>query len=249
MAKPKLLYDSRFADAALVASSTATGFAAANLADFRPYTWWKPAALPVTVTVDCGTPKSADYLLVHGHDLASQGCTLELRASTDNFAASDVLIATKTPTTDAQFLMLFASVAYRYWRLSLTGPAAPSLAIVAVGAALECPIWLPQGFDPLGREVVSQLNRNSRGQPLGRVVDFEEWSQTITLQRVPWAWPREVFAPAWDAHLRSSPFVLAWDTDLYPDELRLGVAGSGFKTPHYAGGTCDVVFEMTGVIE
>jgi hypothetical protein len=47
---PKILYDNRFKDAAPVASSTAVGnFNVLNMTDFRPYTWWKPTALPATV--------------------------------------------------------------------------------------------------------------------------------------------------------------------------------------------------------
>jgi len=248
MAKPTLLYHSLLT-AALAASGTAAGnFVAANLTDWRPYTWWKPAAMPATLTMDCGSAQAADYALVHGHDLATQGATLEIRASTDNFAVSDVLVATKTPTTDAPFLLLFASASYRYWRVRITGATAPSLAIVALGRRLEMPIWLPQGFDPLGRKVDSQFNRNANGQPLGRVIDFEEWSETLSFQRIPWAWMRDTWQAVWETHVRSAPFVLAWESDLYPAELRLVTAGPKFSARHYAGGTCDLEFDVTGVV-
>src|SRR3954464_7747325 len=104
MASPKFLYDNRFNDAVPVASTTAAGdFNVLNLLDFRPYTWWKPTALPATVTIDSGSAKAADFAMIYGHDLFTQGATLEIRKSTDNFAANDVLVATKTPTSNDPF--------------------------------------------------------------------------------------------------------------------------------------------------
>ncbi|MFN7725146.1 MAG: hypothetical protein ACK5QH_08765 [Rubrivivax sp.] len=249
MAKPHIFYDNRLGDAAVVASSTASGFAASNVADWRPYTWWRPTALPATLTVDCGSARAADYALVHGHTLFSAGCTLEVRGSTDNFGASNVLVASLTPTSDEPQLLLFNSASFRYWRLRITGAATmPALAIAAIGARLELPEWLGQPFDPLGRQIMGQSNRNERGQPLGRVVQFESWKEQIKLERVTWAWVRNVWLPAWRAHLRSSPFVLGWEVDLYPTDLKLVVAGDKFDTPHYSGSTCDLTFDVEAVV-
>lgn len=249
MAKPTIFYDNRLADGAIAASSTAAGFAAANVADWRPYTWWKPTALPATLTVDCGSAQAADYALIYGHTLGSAGCTLEVRASTDNFGASDVLVDSITPSDDDPFVLQFATASYRYWRLRITGAASmPAMAIAAIGAALELPIWLPRGFDPVGRKINGQTNTNENGQPLGRTIDYEQWRQRITLQRVSWSWVRDTWLPAWRAHLRSSPFVLAWNTDLYPEDLKLVTAGNGFDTPHHEGPTCDLQIELMGVV-
>lgn len=250
MAKPHIFYDNRLADATVVASSTASGYAAANVADWRAYSWWKPAALPATLTVDCTAPRAADYALVYGHDLYTQGCTVEVRGSTDNFAASDVLVATSTPTSNDPLLLLFASASYRYWRVRITGAgAAPALAIAAIGARLELPSWLPQPFDPVGRQIMGQSNRNERGQALGRVIEFESWKEQIKLERVTWSWLRSTWLPAWRAHLRSTPFVFGWEVDLYPTDLKLVTAGDKFDTPHYSGSTCDLTLDLEAVVE
>src|SRR5690606_6067250 len=111
--------------------------------------WWKPAALPASITVDCGAAKAADYALVWGHDLATRGATLEVRGSDDNFDAIDVLLAAHTPADNKPFLLQFATASWRYWRVTVDGVAAPSLAIVAVGAALQMPSQVQWGFDPL----------------------------------------------------------------------------------------------------
>lgn len=246
---PSLFYDNRLGDATLAASSTASGYAAANLADWRPYTWWKPAALPATITVDCAAPAAADYALVYGHNLFTCGCTLEVRGSTDNFAASDVLVDSHTPADDEPFALLFTSASYRYWRVRITGAATmPALAIAAIGARLECPIGVPQGFDPLGREVEGQSNSNENGQPLGRVITFERWTARVTLQRVLRTWARDTLLPAWRTHLRSTPFAWAWDLDADPTNIRLVTMGKKLAVPHYSGARCNVEFELSGVI-
>ena len=249
MGKSTFFYDNRLADATVAASTTASGFAAANVVDWRPYTWWKPTALPATLTVDCASAKAADYALVYGHTLFSSGCTVEVRGSTDNFGASNNLVATLTPTSDAPFLISFGTVSYRYWRLRITGAATmPALAIAAIGARLELPTGMAQGFDPVGRKIEGRSNRSENGQPLGRVIDFEMWKQSIRLPRVTWAWVRSTWLPAWRAHLRSNPFVFCWDTTAYPDDLKLVTAGDDFKTPHYGPATCDLQVELQGVV-
>lgn len=248
MAKPKFCYDNRFADAPPVASSTAEGaFDPANVADWRPYTWWRPAALPATLTVDCGAAKAADYALIYGHDLGSKAATIEIRASDDNFVASDVLIEGAVPVGDGPILLTFAAQSYRYWRVRITGAAAPSLAIVAVGLALTATTWLPPGFDPVGRRVDGRIQRAVSGIPLGRVVDFEAFDQRVTLSRVTWLWVRQSWAPAWKAHLRERPFVFAWDAEAYPDEFWLCQTDGSYETPHQVGGLCDLTLRLIGV--
>lgn len=249
MAKPHFFYDNRLSDATPVASSTAAGaFAAANLGDWRAYTWWKPASLPATVTVDCGAAVAADYALILGHDLFSKGCTVEVRGSTDNFGASNVLLATLTPTSDKPLAALFASASYRYWRLVVAGSAAPSIAIAAIGRRLELPTWLPQPFDPLGRKVVGQSNRNEQGQALGKSIKFQSWKEKIKLERVSWSWAQTTFKDACDAHLFSTPFAFAWELDLYPNDIKLLHPIESFETPHYSGSTCDVSFDVEAVV-
>ncbi|MEW6314631.1 MAG: hypothetical protein AB1513_11430 [Pseudomonadota bacterium] len=247
IALPIIAWDNRLSDATPAASSTATGYNVLNLRDFRPYTWWKPSAMPATVTVDCVSAKAADCCAVYGHDLGSKGATLEVRGSTDNFSASDVLVATVTPANDKPLLLLFTSASYRYWRLKVTGAAAPSLAIAALGARFTLPVKLPYGFDPVARAVRGQSNRSADGHPLGRVVTFEEWSATLTLQKVDMAWLRSDLLPLWKSHLRGKPFIFSWDSGDHADEIYLVQAGDKLSMPHSMPGRADVSFDISGV--
>lgn len=249
MANPRFYYDNRFADAPPVASSIAAGnYAAANVADWRAYTWFKPGVLPATLTVDCGVAKAADYALLHGHNLKSVGASVEVRGSTDDFGASDVLVASGTPASDEPFLLTWASVAYRYWRLRFTGSTPPAIPIAAIGAVLEVPAGLAQGFDPIGRTVHGSSNRNENGHPLGKVVDFEEWEANLRFEKVSWTWLRATFLPLWRAHLRGSPFAFGWESDAYGSEILIASAGMKVDTPHFSGALADLSLRFNGVI-
>lgn len=249
MANPRLFYDNRLADSTPVASSTAAGnYAAANVADWRAYTWWKGNVLPATLTVDCGVAKAADYALLLGHNMKSVGASLEVRGSTDNFSASDVLVASGTPATDDPYLLTFGSVSYRYWRHTFTGATPPSIAIAAIGAVLEMPVGLALGFDPLGREAMGQSNRNENGHPLGKVIDYEQWVANLMFEKLAWSWIRGTFLPAWRANLRGTPFVFGWETSAYGAELVLVTTGMQWSTPHFSGSFADLALKVSGVV-
>ena len=248
MAQPRIYYDNRLLDGNLVASTTTAGTHVDNLTDWRSFTWWRPTTLPATVTVDCGSARSADSLVVYGHDLFTRSGTIEVRGSTDNFAASDVLVHSYAPPSDAPFARSFTAVSYRYWRVRITGSTpTPQLAIVAIGAAFDLDGYLSLDFDPIGRSAVGRVNRNEQGQPLGRVVDYVEQQQTITMRRTTWDWLRNTFLPAWNAHLRATPFAWQWNRTIDTD-VRLVVAGDQLDTPHYPERQCDVTFTVRGVV-
>lgn len=245
---PKILHENRLDDATPVASTTAAGFNVLNLRDFRPYTWWKPTALPATVTVDCGSAKAVDYWTVYGHDLFTQAATIELRGSTDNFGASNVLLDTFAPTDNKAFARYITSVMYRYWRLRITGGATmPSIAIAALGQLLDVPSYLESGFDPTGRKVVGVSNRSMDGHPLGRTVKYEQWEESLKFQLLTWSWLRASFEAAWTAHLRDDPFLFVWNPIGQPAEIYLVMAKDAFKSPHRAGSLCDLTMDVVAV--
>jgi hypothetical protein len=244
--KPFIAWDNRFADATPVASSTALG-AAINLADFRPYTSWKPTSLPATVTVDCTSAKPVDYLAVFNHNLFSNGCTIEVRGSTDNFSASDVLVHSYTPAADTAFIRNFTGASYRYWRIRITGTTAPTLTICAFGVGMEMPNNLPRGFSPLDRELTAQTNIGETGLPLGTALMFEAWAETVQMRNITPAWLRSTWLPAWKAHLRDTPFLFAADLPQYPTEIYLVAAGKKFSAPISTPVLASLTFDIKGV--
>jgi len=244
---PKFLYESRLNDAVPVAGTTAAGFDVLNLRDSRSFTWWQPTAMPATVTVDCGSAKAADYLAIHGHDLNTTGCTVEVRGSSDNFGAVDILVHSVTPASDKPVLVFFTSVAYRYWRLTFTTGTVPTVAIAMLGQLLDIPAGVQSGFDPIGRKVIEQSNRSVEGHALGKVIQFEEWEQSVTFELLAWAWVRATWLPAWAAHLRGLPFLFSWDPTGHPTEVFHVETDGQFSTPHRAGGFVDLTVPLVGL--
>lgn len=244
MSNPKIFYQNHLDGSGLSASTTAAGYSVDNLRDWRPYTRWKSTALPATITRDYGSALAADYGFVCG-----QPATYEFHGSTDNFASSDVLLGSVT-LTKAGFslgLAVFGSASYRYWRVRQTGTGTPEVAIAAIGAALEMPVPLDAGFDPLRRKVYGQRNQSEKGYGLGRVTDFEEWMQTLQFNWVTWAFVRSTFDPAWLAHLRDKPFAFCWDPATYAGEVRLVETGEQYETAHQPGGWAHLSFDVSGV--
>jgi hypothetical protein len=424
VAKPKFLYDNRLDDADPVASSTASGYSVFNIRDWRPYTSWRPASMPATVTVQSPYMQPADYAFVYGHDLHARQVAIEIRGSSDNFVSNDVLIATsnllaypqefqnaawtkagctiapnavrapdKTISADfiventangehhtyqyvpkssaaqlftlsaffkkrdrrymflgssdntmncqrsvdldnsiistlydptsaggdmgiialddgwfwawssfttqadsflytrvglinaagnsasytgdgtsanlqwgaqlnfgavaayqgignAPLLLVFPETAQTYWRarfFNLSGSLVPTIAIVSIGKALEADVYLSAGFDPRGRDLIGAVNRSSKGNPLGTVIDFESYERTLEFEDVSWDWLRNSFEPAWAAHLRAKPFAFAWDPTDHANEVVLLNATKGYDVPHRAGGRCTLRVPVQGI--
>lgn len=154
-------------------------------------------------------------------------------------------------TENPPIFLPFTSISYQYWRLRVlqtAGASIPSLAIASIGTALQIPRRLKEGFDPIGREPQAQSNRSEAGHPLGRVIDFEMWSETLSWKNLNWNFVRNSFVPAWQAHLRGNPFAFAWDPTDHADEVYLLEMKKGFKTPHRVGEYCDLSFDVQGVV-
>jgi len=245
---PLILYESRLNDAVPAASTTATGFNVLNLRDGRQYSFWKPSAMPATVTVDCASSKAADYLAVYAHDLFTRGATIEVRKSTDNFSVNDVLVATHTPSDDKPILVMFTSTTSRYWRIRVLTGTAPTIAIAMLGIRLEIPAGVREGFDPVGRKSVAQYNQSVKGYPLGKVINYQEWKESLRFELLTWTWVRTTWAVAWDAWLQSEPWLFSWNPDTYPKETYQVSADGHFNTPHKAGSYCDLEVPVTGVM-
>lgn len=154
--------------------------------------------------------------------------------------------------TDAPIFLPFASTTKRYWLLRLnrkSGSALCAMSVCMIGKALTMPTGLPQGYDPVGRKVVGQRNRNERGQPLGTAVDYKWRRQTLRFQALSWAWVRGVFARLWDNGLASEPVGFIWDYEAHVEDVQHVTLGEEFRTPHKSGQLCDLEFDVEGVVE
>lgn len=242
---PLILHENRFDDAVPVASTTAAGdYSALNVRDWRNFTWWKPAAIPANVTVNCGSAKNADYAFVYG-----EAGTYEIRRSTDNFVGSNELAGTIVLAKTGMGLVTFANVARQYYRVNIPGGAAPAAAIFAIGSKLELPRRLLQPFDPLGHVARGQVNMSEEGNPIGAIDAFDEWQQEIQLRNIDRAWVLTSFRPAWLVHLKNEPFGFAWDPVDRPTELYHVAPMREYSAPSGPGNFVNFAATLRGKVE
>lgn len=113
----------------VTASEAATGFPASNIQEtFRQVRWRSNNVTGTkTVTFDLGSSKALTVAGLLDHNMTS-AATVQLRKSSDNFVANDVLVATFTMSRtddDSETVILDPAVAYitstseRYWRISI----------------------------------------------------------------------------------------------------------------------------------
>lgn len=248
MGLPRLLYESRFRDAIPVASGTAAEFNVLNLRDWRPFTKWQPDTLPATVTVDSGAAAKVNYWGVWMHDLNTQGATIELRKSNDDFSGNDILVDTFTPTTDDPFVRFVTTADERYWRIRITGTTVPTLGIVLLGSLFEIPVQMTQGHDPIGRTPISSFNRSVTGNPLGRVTDYQFWEEDLSFSVLEKTWVRDTFLPAWNAHIKDDPYIFMSDHENFPTDLFLVSTEGGFSAPDITGTLAMLDFKVQGLV-
>ncbi len=250
MTLPVILHDSRLDDDdAPTASTTAAGdFDPLNLRDWRTFSFWKPTVLPATVDFDAGlSSPNNDYMMIWGHDLGTQGATVELRRADNAAFTGDTLVASHTPTDDKPFALHFTPQSQRFWRLRFTGTTVPTIAIAAIGAKLEFPKRLHKGFDPTMRDPQGAFNISEKGQPLGSSVEFEAWEESLEFRSVSWDFIRNTWVPAWKTNLVRRPFAFLWDRTTYPDEIHLCQRRGRYRTPHSAGQIVDLRFDVMGL--
>lgn len=95
-----------------------------NVAQEHPSKVWRTGATLADeyVTIDLGSAQAATAAIIFAHDIESADASagaIELRKSTDNFAANDVLVGAFTFST-AAMVLTFSSASSRYWRVKFT---------------------------------------------------------------------------------------------------------------------------------
>jgi len=111
---------------AISASSTASSsLGASNVTNELKAKVWRTGTSTAAeyITVDFGTSTAITWAMIFAHDLTSGDSNIQLRKSTDNFAANDVLVGSFTYASGAMAQNI-ASTSSRYWRIKFTKSAA-----------------------------------------------------------------------------------------------------------------------------
>jgi hypothetical protein len=218
---PRLLFHNVYALGTVTASSTASGYLASNITDWRPgaaFSWkanvtTSPATLSVTVA-----STSVDTIFIAGHNLGSQGKDVTVSLT----SPSSVSIGTIASTWGTKYWMAgFSTATGTTFTLSLAASggfaSAPQIGVVVLGKALEMPMGIQQGHDLKGWRPEREESFSETGFPLG--ANFTSSRRRLSLE-----WPEPGFSnsefwtksfPNFDvdfrAHAAQNPFAFGYD--------------------------------------
>lgn len=209
---PRILYDNALAEcSSLTASSSATDNPVDLLADWKPYTSWKPASgSSHTITAIWATERTITGWACWGHNLKTLSGSVLVEYWTGSAWAT--LIASYTPTTDDTiYQVAAASVSTLKIRWTFTASASLEICILCVGSELLPEVGLRSGWSPphLAQKQTTLPSVSRSGQWLGVSVEQESADLTLTLEDVTEAWIRASWLP-FKAACQTRPFFLRW---------------------------------------
>jgi hypothetical protein len=107
--------------AAVAASSANINLPATNVQNEARAKVWRTGATVAaeTITFDLGLATALTSAILLAHTLTNADTLIQLRGSTDNFAASNTLVATFT-WASGPLVVTFGSASFRYWRIAFT---------------------------------------------------------------------------------------------------------------------------------
>lgn len=156
---------------------------------------------------------SVDAVALAGHTLGTDGTSLTVLSSNDNFSTSTTR-ALIQPTTDSPMFRHFGMGSASAWRLTFTGGAyspAPQVQVAALGCSVAFPRAVVEGYDPRNVRAQTELTRASAGTPLGRLVRQKLRRLRLTQPVLTETDLDGLASLRQHAVLDAMPFFLAWD--------------------------------------
>jgi hypothetical protein len=205
----------------ITATSSATGYPAANAANPLTFLKWRATGTGVqTITIDCGVAEDVNYFALAGHNLGTDGANIKLQRSSDGSSWTDVTSA-RVLANDYAFMEEFEDVDYRYYRLHITPVSlAPEVAVLHIGRVLRMERRIYVGHKPitLNRRTTVSSGVSENGAFLGRVKRRQMLQGDASFNNITPAWYRNTFDPFVMA-AEEGCFFFAWRPGSYPNEV------------------------------
>ena len=221
--KPCVLIENHFATGTIVATSTAGGFAAENVAEENTYDGWKANAVPApneTLTLTLDASAAADCLAFTAHNLA--GSTEGMDLSYWDGAAWQVA-ATFDPPTNETFMVIFPEQTSDQWRVTFKGPIIPAVNYMMLGKRMVFPTGIVGAYTPTDWSQETEIlgGETNSGQFLGQRVLRRSADIGVSIGRVPLDWHLTTGKAFVDHFTDGRPFIYAgWPQGL-PDDVGL----------------------------
>ncbi len=244
-AKIKFFYDIMLgtAGSSLTATSTASGDYSVNyLYNMLETNMWKAANTntPMYIAYDAGAgnAKTADYMVILGHNLKTIGASIVLQYSTTGAWAGEEIgvFAGFSPDADTVILKEWAALATaRYWRLKITGvlSAPPYMTLLIWGLKTELD-YATASFDPYEQEAKANINLSQGGYVTGVHTQYAERSLQLRFDDADATLYGKI-KTWWDTSGLKNFFV-AWETANNPNDIWLMRPDTKFSNPLMNGG-------------
>lgn len=231
MATAELLYSNIIEGATITASSTASGTSALHLPDWRPWLLWKAGAGgEFTITVDCGSAKTANTLALVAHNLGTLDAQVTVETSTDNFATVTTLVMPRYyPHDDKIIYRHFPQTTARYWRIhGYVASGAAFIGLAVLGQRLEMDQPTAGDYAPGIEDLQGEVNISQGGHMIGSTMRVPRVRAALTFKHISGSWFRSSFAAAWE-HISRKPFVLCHDYGALTYDVMLATLPEDFE--------------------
>jgi len=231
MALPYVLYTNIFDYNTVVATTTAAGYSAQNIKDWKTYTYYRANATGITyLTVDCGTNVRANAIGIIGHNLGSASAVISVEHSSNNFTAVSTAMSTVAITANTIYMATFAETTNRYYRLKInaTGATPPQIAVCCIGTASQFPTSPNAPVEIYNISMVSESIISKTGAMLGAQVRYKPVTVKYTFSGAEYTyeWVNGIFKPFWVNHASEmKPFFFSLNSTAFTDAqwlMRLG---------------------------
>ena len=233
---PRIGYDNAGVGAAVTADSTATGYTAASLFDWKPYTYWKPATDGSHhVTVIPASTATVDYFAVAQHNLGTNGGTIQLQYSLDSGASWLDATPSLAPVSDEAIWRSFVAITASHWRVLVVSTPASVVAIVAFGSVYQPYFGNLPGFSPpkLARSTEEHPTESDAGLFLGSSVLSRHLETEITFNNMDVDDCYNYWLPFMKHAERGVPFFLAWLIEDHPTDIALMKRDGAMPKPSF----------------
>lgn len=205
----------------ITSSSSETDYDAENIADWRPFTWWKPTTTGNSwVRVSFASSKVVNYFAVASHDLATSGSTIKLQYSTNGGSSWLDATSANPGTNDRAIVTTFDDITAADWRIYVSNPTTiAAIGVVSFGEKLELPYQQEVGFAPptLSRDAEYRTNQSASGLFLGRSIERTGYPGMISISAIDQDWIRSDWEPFID-HAELKPFFFSWNESDFANE-------------------------------
>lgn len=210
---------------------SSTGLTSSGVSGTYPLTYlgWRPSVRthltagvsPTWIKKDMTAPVAASCFGMAGHTCGTGAVRVVLKGCDDNANYVTVADTGAALTNDFAFMLFFAEVSYRYWKIEFQkSPNTPEveIGVLYLGEYLEFPVFISEPWDPDAHETSHRLSRGDTGLILADDYEFSSRIPEPEFEFLTAAWVEDVWMPWW-LSARKYPVFFAWDPDEHPLEV------------------------------